>query len=375
MPERWQRELKKLRHAEPRADLWMRVEEGPHGSPTHIPARQRLVAGGVAFAVFIAAGVFAWNALRPAAENGLPPADSPQAILAFNELDPQAPQLSLTVGGATFPATLGTHSWTFDGGSGVADAVTPTFIDTDAVRVTRGTPLLVDNAPPTLSMTASEGLTPNHGPPLGTPLQLDLTTSGWHFDLPAGRYLVVVDAQWDDAQAEFWLPIEIVPPGATSPTPQATTELDRDGIVVTYPNDWDLASEILTPTLTDPREILAIGTYPLRPGGSSCAQYPMNAIEDLGPTDALIWLTERQEVSPDAPSRPSEFETWLSAAPVDESSDCLSVPKDFVHHYGEFTDAGRGFAVYVAYGASVAQQTLSELWGVLDGMHITPSGR
>ena len=83
-----------------------------------------------------------------------------------------------------------------------------------------------------------------------------------------------------------------------SPTEQvavagATTTNAADGFSVTYPSDWSPASEILTPTLTDPREIFALGTYPLRPGGPNCAQYPVNAIEDLGPTDALIWLAER----------------------------------------------------------------------------------
>lgn len=339
MPERWQRELKKLRRAGPRVDLWTRVEEGPQGSPAPIPGRQRLLAGGVAFAVFVAAGAFAWNVFRPtpagvAATEAdplvirlehprLPPsatlahlpkatfsyqgfvqevpaqgaegwpmppnavfalplhyfglpvavgapiliegdaesvtgtlaplAGSPdqsgadldftvgavtlsepgswvlrvwgtwsegsvsftvevnvgglptQAVLAFDERDPAAPQLSFTVGGATFPVVLGTHSWTFDGGSGNADAMTPPpFTDADLVQVPSGTPLLVRDAPPTVSIMANQGLTLNFGP------SFDLSRPGASFDLPQGRYLVVVDAQWDDAQAQFWLPIEIV---------------------------------------------------------------------------------------------------------------------------------------------------------------------
>lgn len=131
------------------------------------------------------------------------------AILAFDEQDPAAPQLSLTVAGATFPATLGTHSYTFDNGSGYADAATPTFTDADLVQVVSGTPLLLQDPPPTVSIMANEGLTLSHGPPVGTPLKLDLGATR-AFDLPGGIYLVIVDAQWDDAQARFWLPIEIV---------------------------------------------------------------------------------------------------------------------------------------------------------------------
>jgi hypothetical protein len=145
------------------------------------------------------------------------------------------------------------------------------------------------------------------------------------------------------------------------------------GLFVSYPDDWMPASEILTPALTDPREIFAVGTYPLRPGGSTCAQYPVNAIEDLGPADALIWLAERQKTSTSVPNRPADFEAWMSAASVDDSPGCLSAPKDFVHRYGGFSDAGREFDLYVAYGASVSPNTLSQLWAILNHMSFTTS--
>ena len=78
-----------------------------------------------------------------------------------------APQLSFTVGGSTFPALLGTHSWTFDNGSGFADAATPTFTDADMVQVASGTPLLLQDPPSTVSIMANEGLTLNHRRLLG----------------------------------------------------------------------------------------------------------------------------------------------------------------------------------------------------------------
>jgi hypothetical protein len=342
MPERWQRELKRLGRAEPRTELWTRVEQGPRG-PSTIPGRQRLLAGGVAFAVFIAAGLFAWNVFRPAGtvigdtsvlspspgdlvvtlraptqrstatdlhlptavfrlgdteaniatqgmtgwpdipiagfndplyrlnfkvpagtrlviqgdatstsarvRNGIPidsatqvldlsagsallPSDTGQyvidltgnwaegtatftavfdivpvaqpAVLAFDERDPQIPRLSFTVVGAMVPVFLGTHSWTLDGANGNADAMMPTFTDADPVQVVRGTPLLVQSPPSTVSIMANEGLVMNYGP------KIDLSAPGATFDLPQGQYLVIIYATWDDAQAQFWLPIEIV---------------------------------------------------------------------------------------------------------------------------------------------------------------------
>jgi DNA-binding beta-propeller fold protein YncE len=162
--------------------------------------------------VFIAAGVFAWNAFRPAVQEGLPPAGSPQAIMAFNEADPRAPTLTVTVGGATHPATLGTHSYSFDGGKGFFDALPPTFVAADAISVVRGTPLLIANAPPTVAISANGGLVMNDG------AGIDLSEPGAAFDLPLGTYLLIIDAHWDDAQAQFWLPIEVVDETSLSPT-------------------------------------------------------------------------------------------------------------------------------------------------------------
>jgi hypothetical protein len=117
---------------------------------------------------------------------------------------------------------------------------------------------------------------------------------------------------------------DVAPTEQIAPAAGTTTEAPH-GFTVTYPSDWTPASEILTPALTDPREIFALGTYPLRPGGSSCTNFPMNAIEDLGPTDALIWLSERQDVSGNVstPTRPSAFETWWkNIRGVDETAFC-----------------------------------------------------
>jgi hypothetical protein len=67
MTYRWERELEKLRTLEPRTDLWETVKTEPQHiarAPSLRP-RQRIVAGIVAFAVFAAAGAFAWTAFRP----------------------------------------------------------------------------------------------------------------------------------------------------------------------------------------------------------------------------------------------------------------------------------------------------------------------
>jgi hypothetical protein len=87
---------------------------------------------------------------------------------------------------------------------------------------------------------------------------------------------------------------------------------------------------------------------------------------------AVPALPDRQRAAVgNAPVRPADFETWMSTGQVDDSPACLSAPKDFVHHSGTFSDAGREFDLYVAYGASASPKTLSELWVILNGMTFT----
>jgi hypothetical protein len=62
MTERWQKELRKLRGVEPPEGVWERATTRIPSGDGLPPARQRVVAGAVAFGVFIAAASFAWLA-------------------------------------------------------------------------------------------------------------------------------------------------------------------------------------------------------------------------------------------------------------------------------------------------------------------------
>ena len=74
MTERWQRELKKLGGVDaPVSRMRAQIANGPSSDPSQPEPgrspRQRITAGVVAFAVFAAAGVFAYRALKPAARS------------------------------------------------------------------------------------------------------------------------------------------------------------------------------------------------------------------------------------------------------------------------------------------------------------------
>ncbi len=149
-----------------------------------------------------------------------------------------------------------------------------------------------------------------------------------------------------------------------------------DGYTITYPAGWYLADEKLTPILTSPAEILALGTYVLRPGGTNCAHVPENAIEDLFPQDALIWLAE------DSPGKAFERgfeprpETFATEKPNQEveARYCLSDPeKRYTQWWIPFADAGRAFYLYVAMGPDVSPEVRDQVWAAVDSLEFEPA--
>jgi hypothetical protein len=140
---------------------------------------------------------------------------------------------------------------------------------------------------------------------------------------------------------------------------------------VSYPSAWFRASTTLTPELSDPREILAVASYPLRPGAPpDCAQYPVKAIQDLGPTDALLWVGERRAEGSFRPRRGLFLRSDLRA--TDESPACLRQPKVFFHGITNFEDRGRDFEAYVAWGRDASAETWRRLLAVLDSLQFDP---
>ena len=82
MPERWERQLQSLHEARAPESIDARVKAGPRGTGDGMPpARQRVAAGVVAIAVFVAAGAFAWRALdEPSGSTASPAMGEPDVI-------------------------------------------------------------------------------------------------------------------------------------------------------------------------------------------------------------------------------------------------------------------------------------------------------
>jgi hypothetical protein len=103
---------------------------------------------------------------------------------------------------------------------------------------------------------------------------------------------------------------------------------------------WQAAERTLTPDLLNPKELLSVGTLPMKRG--SCATVPSRAVEAMRPGDALITIQERAEGRPeDYPPRPKHFRV----DPGIGNFECA--PQDLKVDSFVFREAGRHFYVLV----------------------------
>lgn len=145
------------------------------------------------------------------------------------------------------------------------------------------------------------------------------------------------------------------------------------GFRVSFPDDWYRASEILAPDLTSPpqmvEEILSVGTFPLRAGGTACQHVPENALLDLGPDDVLVSLVAGP--ASQNPPWPDAFGPEVFApsdSPEADSIHALTCTGrlDLDVRLGYYSLDGRTVDVLVVFGADVDLATLSTTWRVLD---------
>jgi hypothetical protein len=158
-----------------------------------------------------------------------------------------------------------------------------------------------------------------------------------------------------------------------APPSTAPMTVSAHGLSAELPPGWQPAGESLTPNLTDPREELAVGTYPLRYRQTVCAHMPGSALEDLGPGDAFVTLEERGLGVPDGegdfPPRPAQFGPALGGP--SEAGTCAP-GAHFSDRWFGFSDGGRNFHVLVAFGPQASAQVQRQAWAILDGLRVDP---
>lgn len=163
--------------------------------------------------------------------------------------------------------------------------------------------------------------------------------------------------------------------GAPEASEWKTDEISEAGLTVSYPSAWTRSAEPLMPGLADPRELVALSTFPFRAGGENCAHLPENAIEDMGAGDALIVVQERvgdlegsEATLRDYPERPEHF--GPSNGYRSEAAECLDRRKAFFDRFIPFSESGRRFYAYVAFGADTPSAIRTQIWTILDRLDV-----
>jgi hypothetical protein len=161
------------------------------------------------------------------------------------------------------------------------------------------------------------------------------------------------------------------PVAAVAPAGMTRFIDERRGFELTFPSAWMRAETVLTPALTEPREILSVGTVrPVANGGSSaCAQHPVETMARVGPRDAFVTIQERtNQVSGEMVAGPPQ----MAGVRADDSElpACLHRSVPFKTYWMPFQLGGRGFYANAAVGDDVPPEGRAELQAVLDSLRV-----
>lgn len=159
-------------------------------------------------------------------------------------------------------------------------------------------------------------------------------------------------------------------PAAPAPTGWRKHDDPKLGVRATLPDNWYLAEKPLTNT-TDPREVLAVATYPLAGGGKGGGCAAAGPALDAMPADAaLIWLLEYRPARGDVwadlprsrfPPRPDRYTLKRADLQPGVCGAALGLSTTF-------RDADRPFQLWLFFGAKVSDARLAEAAQILTGL-------
>lgn len=148
------------------------------------------------------------------------------------------------------------------------------------------------------------------------------------------------------------------------------------GYTVSFPTSWRRAESPVS-RITDPREILALGTFPPRHRPTNCEAFAGSAREDLGPSDAFLTILERGVDRGaewlDFPPRPNRF------GPTPENAEgadpACGDRRRTDGRWLNFTDAGRHFHVLMVFGPDAPPAVRRDAWQILNSLRLDPSAQ
>jgi hypothetical protein len=170
--------------------------------------------------------------------------------------------------------------------------------------------------------------------------------------------------------------------GSAGAEPGWSTYEDRaDGLTMSFPSGWAMAAGNLTPTLINPRELVALGTYSLNTKTSSnlCPQFPAAALDAMGSGDAFISIlgSERNPNSQSKlfPARPAGGFDGSSGVNLSRTDflQCLAHPLNGNGQWIAFSQAGRNFYVLAVIGTSAPATLRSDVYTILNSIQVAQS--
>ena len=158
---------------------------------------------------------------------------------------------------------------------------------------------------------------------------------------------------------------------AAAPSAEWTTYSDASrGYSVGFPMSWHRADERLS-RITEPREILTLGTLSLSWRETDCEAFAGAAGMGMGRGDVVITVWERgydrETEWADFPARPWAFGPVADAEPAGPG--CGEPPGTMIH-WRNFTDSGRHLHTMVRIGAEAPPRARAEAWQILDSLRL-----
>lgn len=157
---------------------------------------------------------------------------------------------------------------------------------------------------------------------------------------------------------------------------------------------WLLIEETLLPDLADlpfseryKGTLVAFATFLAEPGSDIfwCDFKPQNALEQLGPADALISVIEMSETRvPEFPDRrratgiyegvPEQLYPYIGELNNDSCYDLANEGRAEPLFYREYiyNDQGRAFIVQVGIGGQATDETKRQVWQIVDSLEYKP---
>lgn len=141
------------------------------------------------------------------------------------------------------------------------------------------------------------------------------------------------------------------------------------GVAAVVPPGWKVATESMTPSLTDPLEVLTLGTGTLVADENACSHVPVGPMKGLGPADVMVWVARRIATVPGSSTRPATLGPTDGVGESDLAS-CLAPGERsrLFQRWIPFIDHHNQVYVAVTMGPDVTSERETEVWAVVNSL-------